>query len=134
MKDCTSKGNKIKGVIFKYLENKNFVFKETAENYYFLSNENDIHCQVKLRKRDMVCVIEYKLIRQIERFFCIDYHIVENIIGKYIENTVNIKVSNTVSSVYANTIPVETHNNVKVSNTKSLVNIETSFFKKKCIY
>jgi len=128
VKDCTSKGDKIKGVIFKYLDNKNYVFKETAENYYFLNNENDIYCQSRLRKRDMVCVIEYKLIRQIERFFCIDYHIVENIIGEYIENTVNIKVSNIVSSVYANTILVETHNNVKVSNTKSLVNIETSFF------
>ena len=34
MKECTSKENKISGVIFKYLDNKNFVFKETAENYY----------------------------------------------------------------------------------------------------
>ena len=124
MKECTSKENKISGVIFKYLDNKNFVFKETAENYYLLDNENDIYCQVRLRKTDMVCFIEYKLIRQVERFFCTDYHIVENIIGEYVENTMNIKVSNTLSSVYENTIPVETPINVKVSKTKSLVNIE----------
>ena len=69
MKECTSKENKISGVIFKYLDNKNFVFKETAENYYLLDNENDVYCQVKLRKTDMVCFIGYKLIRQVERFF-----------------------------------------------------------------
>ena len=147
MKECTSKGNKISGVIFKYLDNKNFVFKETAENYYLLDNENDIYCQVRLRKTDMVCFIEYKLIREVERFFCTDYHIVENIIGEYVENTMNtklskiewngmfsnveventmnIKVSNTLSSVYENTIPVEPSINIKVSKTKSLVNIET---------
>ena len=146
MKECTSKENKISGVIFKYLDNKNFVFKETAENYYLLDNENDVYCQVKLRKTDMVCFIGYKLIRQVERFFCMNYHIVENIIGEYVENTMNIKVSNTncmplfgqspllriqnikvfktLYSVYENTIPIETPNNVKVSKTKSLVNIE----------
>ena len=147
MKECTSKENKISGVIFKYLDNKNFVFKETAENYYLLDNENDMYCQVRLRKKDMVCFIEYKLIRQVERFFCVNYHIVENIIGEYVENTMNIKVfntrlqiadyslkventmnikvSNTLSSVYENTIPVEPSINIKVSKTKSLVNIET---------
>ena len=147
MKECTSKGNKISGVIFKYLDNKNFVFKETAENYYLLDNENDIYCKVRLRKTDMVCFIEYKLIRQVERFFCTDYHIVENIIGEYVENTMNtklskiewngmfsnieventmnIKVSKTNSDIGFAGRKVENTMNIKVSNTKSLVNIET---------
>ena len=146
MKECTSKENKISGVIFKYLDNKNFVFKETAENYYLLDNENDIYCQVRLRKTDMVCFIEYKLIRQVERFFCTDYHIVENIIGEYVENTMNIKLSkiewngmfsnveveNTMNIKVSKTNSdigfagrkVENTMNIKVSKTKSLVNIE----------
>ena len=147
MKECTSKENKISGVIFKYLDNKNFVFKETAENYYLLDNENDIYCQVRLRKTDMVCFIEYKLIRQVERFFCTDYHIVENIIGEYVENTMNtklskiewngmfsnveventmnIKVSKTNSDIGFAGRKVENTMNTRVSKTKSLVNIET---------
>ena len=124
MKECTSKENKISGVIFKYLDNKNFVFKETAENYYLLDNENDVYCQVKLRKTDMVCFIGYKLIRQVERFFCMNYHIVENIIREYVENTMNIKVSNTRHAAKNFLLKVENTMNIKVSNTKSLVNIE----------
>ena len=125
MKECTSKENKISGVIFKYLDNKNFVFKETTENYYLLDNENDVYCQVKLRKTDMVCFIGYKLIRQVERFFCMNYHIVENIIREYVENTMNIKVSNTRHAAKNFLLKVENTMNIKVSNTKSLVNIET---------
>ena len=124
MKECTSKENKISGVIFKYLDDKNFVFKETAENYYLLDNENDVYCQVKLRKTDMVCFIGYKLIRQVERFFCMNYHIVENIIREYVENTMNIKVSNTRHAAKNFLLKVENTMNIKVSNTKSLVNIE----------
>ena len=138
--------SKLEQVIFKYLDNKNFVFKETAENYYLLDNENDIYCQVRLRKTDMVCFIEYKLIRQVERFFCTDYHIVENIIGEYVENTMNtklskiewngmfsnveventmnIKVSKTNSDIGFAGRKVENTMNTRVSNTKSLVNIE----------
>ena len=119
MKECTSKGNKISGVIFKYLDNKNFVFKETAENYYLLDNENDIYCQVRLRKTDMVCFIEYKLIRQVERFFCTDYHIVENIIGEYVENTMNIKLSKIEWNGMFSNIEVENTMNIKVSKTNS---------------
>ena len=119
MKECTSKGNKISGVIFKYLDNKNFVFKETAENYYLLDNENDIYCQVRLRKTDMVCFIEYKLIRKVERFFCIDYHIVENIIGEYVENTMNIKLSKIEWNGMFSNIEVENTMNIKVSKTNS---------------
>ena len=119
MKECTSKENKISGVIFKYLDNKNFVFKETAENYYLLDNENDIYCQVRLRKTDMVCFIEYKLIRQVERFFCTDYHIVENIIGEYVENTMNIKLSKIEWNGMFSNVEVENTMNIKVSKTNS---------------
>ena len=119
MKECTSKENKISGVIFKYLDNKNFVFKETAENYYLLDNENDIYCQVRLRKTDMVCFIEYKLIRQVERFFCTDYHIVENIIGEYVENTMNTKLSKIEWNGMFSNVEVENTMNIKVSKTNS---------------
>ena len=119
MKECTSKENKISGVIFKYLDNKNFVFKETAENYYLLDNENDMYCQVRLRKKDMVCFIEYKLIRQVERFFCVNYHIVENIIGEYVENTMNTKLSKIEWNGMFSNVEVENTMNIKVSKTNS---------------
>ena len=134
MKECTSKENKISGVIFKYLDNKNFVFKETAENYYLLDNENDIYCQVRLRKTDMVCFIEYKLIRQVERFFCTDYHIVENIIGEYVENTMNTKLSKIEWNGMFSNVEVENTMNIKVSKTNSDIgfagrkNILVTFF------
>jgi len=88
--------NKLEKVIFKYLDNKNFIIKETPENYYFIENEEDKYAQIMVTKYDMVCLINRKLIEEIESFFSIKTPMASNVLTKYVENTLNIKVSHTL--------------------------------------
>ncbi len=37
--------NKLEKVVFKYLDNKNFIIKETDYNYYFIENEGDKYAE-----------------------------------------------------------------------------------------
>ena len=90
--------NGLEKIIFMYLNNKNFLIKETSYDYYFLENERDEYAQIKIRKKSMVCFIYYELIEEIKSFFSIEFPMVKDILTRYVENTLNIKVSNTLSS------------------------------------
>jgi len=87
--------NRLGKIIFKYLDNKKFVIKETSQNYYLIENEEDEYAQIKIRKKSMVCFIYYKLTQEIESFFSIEYSMVIDILKRYVENILNIKVSRT---------------------------------------
>ena len=87
--------NKLEKIIFKYLEGKNFIIKETPENYYFIENEEDKYSQIRVRKNDMVCFIYYKLIEEIKLFFSIEAPTAKKGLTRYVENTLNIRVYNT---------------------------------------
>ena len=84
--------NKLEKVVFKYLDNKNFIVKETDDDYYFMENEGDKYAQIRIRKSDKVCFIYYKLADEIESFFSIESSMAENVLIRYVENTLNIKV------------------------------------------
>ncbi len=86
--------NKLEKVIFKYLDNKNFIIKETPENYFFLENEEDEYSQIRVRKKDMFCFIRYNLTEEIISFFSIDYSTTKDVLTRYVENTLNIKLHN----------------------------------------
>jgi hypothetical protein len=90
--------NKLEKVVFKYLEGKNFIIRETPYDYYFLENEGDKYVQIRIRKNDMVCFIYYKLSEEIESFFSIEFPMVKDVLKKYVENILNIKVSKTFLS------------------------------------
>jgi hypothetical protein len=92
--------NKLDKIIFRYLDGKNFIIKETPENYYFIENEEDEYAQIRIRKNDKVCFIYYKLADEIESFFSIESSMAENVLIRYVENTSNIKVSNTNKEFY----------------------------------
>jgi hypothetical protein len=87
--------NKLEKVIFHYLDNKNFIIKETDDDYYFLENEGDEYGQIMITKYDTVCLINRKLVEEIESFFSIKTPMASNVLTKYVENTLNIKVSYT---------------------------------------
>ena len=85
--------NKLDNIIFKYLDNKNFIIKETDYNYYFIENEGDKYGQIMITKYDTVCLIYHKLFEEIESFFSIEGPAVGDVLTRYVENTLNIKVS-----------------------------------------
>jgi hypothetical protein len=76
-----------------YLNNKNFIIKETDYNYYFLENEEDEYAQIRITKNDMVCFIYHKLFEEIKLFFSIEGPTAGDVLTRYVENTLNIKVS-----------------------------------------
>jgi hypothetical protein len=85
--------DKLEKVIFKYLDNKKFIIKETPYDYYFLENEDDEYLQIRVKKSDMECSLFYNLTEEIKSFFSINKLKVRNVLVKYVEETLNIKVS-----------------------------------------
>jgi len=92
--------NKLEKIIFKFLDEKNFIIKETPNNYYFLENEDDKYSQIRIGKNDMVCYIYYELVEEIGSFFSITDTDSSGVLTRYIENTLNIKASYTFSSYF----------------------------------
>ncbi len=82
-------------VIFKYLDNQDFIQIETDDNIYFTNSEGDEHAQVRYDKRNGVCYIYWKLIQEISHFFSIEYSNSEKVIGRWSENSLQMKVSET---------------------------------------
>ena len=112
--------SKLEQVVFRYLDNKNFIIKETSDSYYFLENERDEHAQFKIKKNNKYCFIYYKLTEEIKSFFSIEYPMVKDVLTRYVENVLNIKVSNTCIAALIGHIFVENVLNIKVSNTRIL--------------
>ena len=87
------KNDKLEQLIFKYLENKNFIIKENIIEYYFLEDESDRSSKIKIMKDDAVCFIDYDLIKEIQSFFSVETNTSKDIITRYVENVLNIEVS-----------------------------------------
>ncbi len=85
--------NKLDSIIFKYLDNKNFIIKETPYDYYFLENEDDEYLQIRVKKSNMDCFLFYNLTEEIKSFFSINKLKVKDVLTRYVEETLNIKVS-----------------------------------------
>ena len=82
-------------VIFKYLDNQDFIQIESDDNIYFTNSEGDEYAQVRYDKRNGVCYIYWKLIKEISHFFSIEYSDSEKVIGRWSENSLQMKVSET---------------------------------------
>ena len=59
-------------VIFKYLDNQDFIKVEYGNNIYFVNSENDEYAQIRYDKSDGWCTIERKLMKEIVNFFSLD--------------------------------------------------------------
>jgi len=66
-------------VIFRYLNNQDFVQIEN-NNIYFVNSEGDAIAQIKYDKNDGWCYINYKLIEEISSFFSLGNQILKNLL------------------------------------------------------
>ena len=85
--------NKLDSIIFQYLDDKNFIIKETPYDYFFLENEDDKYLQIRVKKNDMNCFLFYDLTEEIKSFFSINKIKIKDILTRYVEKTLNIEVS-----------------------------------------
>ena len=101
--------SQLDNIIFKYLDNQDFIQIERNNGIYFVNSEDDKYAQIKFDKDDGWCGINYELINEISSFFSMEYSDSKSIIGKWAENTLQMKVTNTddgyilVSGIVENT-------------------------------
>ena len=88
--------SKLEQVIFKYLDNQDFVKIDEGENIYFVNSEGDKFAMIRFNKDNGWCYINYNLIEEISSFFSMKMSDSEQVIGRWVESTLQMKVSNTL--------------------------------------
>ena len=82
-------------IIFKYLDNQDFVKLEYENRIYFVNSEGDEYGQIRYDKKDGWCYMYYELIDEISRFFSMEESDSKEVIGRWVENTLQMGVNNT---------------------------------------
>jgi hypothetical protein len=83
-------------VIFRYLDNQDFIPIEKRNKIYFANSEGDKYAQIRYDKSDGWCYISWKLVDEISSFFSLDESDSEQVIGRWVENTLQMRVTQTL--------------------------------------
>ena len=86
--------SQIDNVIFKYLDNQDFVMVGDDISLFFVNSESDEYAQIRYDENDEWCFISYKLVNEISSFFSLRESNSKKVIGKWVENTLKMKVTN----------------------------------------
>ena len=87
--------SQIDKVIFKYLDNQDFIQIKKGDRIYFVNSEGDEYAQIRYDKYDGWCMIYYELVNEISAFFSMKESDSEKVIGSWVENTLQMKVTDT---------------------------------------
>ena len=79
--------SKLEQVIFKYLDNQDFVKIDKGENVYFVNSEGDWVAEIRFNKSDGRCYINYNLVKEISSFFSIEKSDSAQVISRWVEST-----------------------------------------------
>ena len=110
-------------LIFKYLDNQDFIQIEKGNKIYFVNSEGDEYAQIRYDKDDGWCGIYYKLIDEISSFFSLEQNDSEKVIGRWVENTLQMRVTNTVWRFFIEAVTVENTLQMRVTNTQPLTSL-----------
>ena len=91
--------SKLENIIFKYLDNQDFVKIDKGENIYFVNSEGDKFAKIRFNKKNGWCYINYNLIQEISSFFSMKESDSEQVIGIWVESTLQMKVTYTTERV-----------------------------------
>jgi len=91
--------SKLDKVIFKYLDNQDFIQIDASESVYFLNSEGDEYGQIRFDKNTGWCYIYWRLIEEISTFFGINESDSGEVIGRWVEDTLQMKVTNTAEEI-----------------------------------
>ena len=81
-------------VIFKYLDNQDFIVIKMKNRLYYVNSEGDEYAQVRYHPKDRWCTIHYDLVEEIGNLFSLDTYQSIGVINKWIENKLGIKSIN----------------------------------------
>ena len=82
-------------VVFKYLDNQDFVVIKKRNYILFVNSEEDEFSQIIFDVKDGWCFIYQGLINEISTFFSLSESDSEQVISRWVENTLQMKVKNT---------------------------------------
>ena len=86
--------SKLDSIVFKYLDNQDFVVIKMKNRLYYVNSEDDEYAQVRYHPKDRWCTIHYDLVDEVSKFFSLDYEDSINLINKWVENKLGIKSIN----------------------------------------
>ena len=82
-------------MIFKYLDNQDFIQIEKNNRIYFINSEGDEYAQIRYNEDSEVCFINIDLVKEISSFFSLELSVSKEVIGRWVENTLQMKVTDT---------------------------------------
>ena len=82
-------------VIFRYLNNQDFIQIKKNNFIYFVNSEGDEYAQIRYNEDSEVCFINIDLVKEISSFFSLELSDSKEVIGMWVENTLQMKVTNT---------------------------------------
>ena len=80
-------------VIFKYLDNQDFIQVEDKDTIYFVNSEGDKYCQIRYDMSDNFSFMNYELVDDISSLFSLSDSDSEKIIVRWIGDTLQVKYS-----------------------------------------
>ena len=87
--------SQLDGMVFKYLNNQDFIQIVKGNRIYFVNSDDDKYAQIRYDEDDGWCFIHTNLVKEISSFFYLQSSDSEQVIGKWVENTLQMKVTNT---------------------------------------
>ena len=87
--------SKLNKVIFKYLDNQDFIVTGNDTSLFFINSESDVYAQIRYDEDSEVCFINIDLVKEISSFFSLESERSKEVIGMWVENTLQMKVTDT---------------------------------------
>jgi hypothetical protein len=84
--------SKLNQVIFRYLDNQDFIQIKGGNRIYFANSEGDEYSQIRY-DNDGWCTIYEKLVEEISNFFSLDKFNSKLLIGRWVEDTLQMEVA-----------------------------------------
>ena len=85
--------SKLDKVIFRYLDNQDFIQVEDKDTIYFVNSQDDKYSQIRYDMSDNWSFINYELVDEISSFFSLSDSKSEKVILRWVGDTLQVEFS-----------------------------------------
>ena len=89
--------SQIDKIIFKYLDNQDFIVTGNDTSLFFINSESDEYAQIRYDEDSELCFINIDLNKEISSLFSLGRDESQKVISRWVENTLKMKVTTTLS-------------------------------------
>jgi len=86
------KESQLDRLIFKYLDNQDFIQIKKGDGVYFVNSEGDEYAQIRYFNKDSKCVIYTGLIGEVSSFFSMQGYDARETIGRWVGETLKVNI------------------------------------------